>query len=197
MKEKEEKDKNDVVKTDVDKLSSIKKQITTIIQNLTNESDRACVIIAAARAETLLGQILRKYLLPNTTSDDVLLDQDRALGTFSSRINIVYRLGLIDAELARALQILRRIRNSFAHEASIITLNEGSYSDRVREFAGPLIKYQQYESLKATIMSKKKDDSATFCAGAAVIIARLEGLLFYLEPIKAEETYTLIPKGWK
>lgn len=57
---------------------------------------------------------------------------------FSSKINFVYRFGLIDSDLARALHLVRRIRNSFAHEVSGCSLTSGAHSDRVRELARPL-----------------------------------------------------------
>jgi hypothetical protein len=84
-----------------------------------NETDRAAVIVGAAKLDYLLYQILGRYLLPITgTKDDELLEGDSPLSTFSSRINLCHRLGLIDTQFARSLHLVRKIRNTFAHEVS-------------------------------------------------------------------------------
>ena len=47
--------------------------------------------------------------------DDELLDGDNPLTTFSSRIKVCKRLGLLDKTLFDALNTLRNIRNQAAH----------------------------------------------------------------------------------
>jgi hypothetical protein len=82
-------------------------KVAEFVVEYRKESDRACVILCAAKIDYLCGQILAKFLLPNASGQDDLLDTDRAIGTFSARIHALYRLGLIDAEFARALQVRR------------------------------------------------------------------------------------------
>ncbi|MDP3830347.1 MAG: hypothetical protein Q8Q47_03695, partial [Ignavibacteriaceae bacterium] len=82
------------------------------------ESDRAAVILGTAKLDFLLYQILTKYFIPVAGSSDDLLEGDSPLTTFSSKINICYRLGIIDTQFARTLHLIRKIRNSFAHEIS-------------------------------------------------------------------------------
>lgn len=82
---------------------------------------RTIVIVGASKIDDLLSQILCKYLLPKTAKkndQDELLEGDRPLATFSSRIKIIYRLGLIDKSLYDILEIIRNIRNSSAHKLS-------------------------------------------------------------------------------
>ena len=96
------------------------------------ESDRACVILSATLLDTALEALLRARFLPNAVSTDSLLDGSNApLASFSARIDMAYRLGLISAKFARDLHIIRRIRNDFAHNISGCTFEDTSVRDRV------------------------------------------------------------------
>jgi len=79
---------------------------------------RPLIIIGASKVDNLLFQILNVYLLPKRATEkdqDELLEGDKPLGTFSARIKICYRLGLIDEILYLALEQLRALRNQSAH----------------------------------------------------------------------------------
>ena len=65
-------------------------------QEFNAESDRAAVILGASKLDQLLRELLVKKFLPNPTSQDDLFDSDKPIASFSSRINVAYRLGLID-----------------------------------------------------------------------------------------------------
>ncbi len=85
---------------------------------LAERAMRPLIIIGAAKVDNLLFEILNLYLLPKTVKakeQDELLEGDRPLATFSARIKICYRLGLIDETLHRALEQLRTLRNPSAH----------------------------------------------------------------------------------
>jgi hypothetical protein len=101
------------------------------------ETDRAAVILSAAKIDELLRLAIIKRLFPSPTSRDDLLEPEEPLGTLRARIDIAYRLGLIDSAFARALHLIRKIRNDFAHESSGATLSSGAHADRVRELALP------------------------------------------------------------
>jgi hypothetical protein len=79
---------------------------------------RPLVIIGASKVDHLLYDILALFLLPKlskASDQDELLEGDRPLSTFSSRIKMCRRLGLIDESLYLALDRLRILRNLSAH----------------------------------------------------------------------------------
>ena len=81
------------------------------------ESDRASVILAAALLDEALATLLKTHFVPTATADDSLFDGTGApLSTFSARIEMTYRAGIVDAAMARNLHLIRRIRNDFAHK---------------------------------------------------------------------------------
>lgn len=88
---------------------------------LAERAVRPLFIVAAAKVDSLLLDILRAYLFPqiaNSKSPDELLDGDAPLSTFSARIKMSRRLGLIDETLYLALERLRHLRNLCAHSIS-------------------------------------------------------------------------------
>ncbi|WP_146127430.1 hypothetical protein [Burkholderia cenocepacia] len=101
--------------------------------SLYEESERACVILGAAKIDSDLEVLLRQVLHPCAGGQDNLFESDRALGTFSAKISLAHRMGLISPEFERALQILRRVRNSFAHQVEDASLSVGGHKDRIAE----------------------------------------------------------------
>jgi len=112
-------------------------ELMSFIAEFSEEEDRAAVILGAARLDILLGQMLKAVLRPHPGKEDDLLDENSPLGTFSARIKMAHRLHLIDDAFARSLNLVRRIRNDFAHETTAMTLNSGGHRDRVRELVRP------------------------------------------------------------
>jgi hypothetical protein len=79
------------------------------------------VIIGASKVDNLLLEILSLHLLPKRAKkrdQDELLEGDRPLATFSARIKMCYRLGLIGESLYLSIETLRALRNASAHPRS-------------------------------------------------------------------------------
>ena len=77
---------------------------------------RPLFIVGASRIDDLLLEILRTYHLPKLSAgknEDELLEGEKC--TFSTRIKMCRRLGLIDQTLYQTLERLRAIRNKCAH----------------------------------------------------------------------------------
>lgn len=85
---------------------------------LGERAPRPLIIVGASKVDDLLLQVLSQHLLPKKAKpkdQDELLEGDRPLATFSARIKLTYRLGLIDETCYTALEQLRTLRNSSAH----------------------------------------------------------------------------------
>lgn len=88
---------------------------------LAERSARPLVIVGASKVDDLLFEVLRSFLLPkiaNARDRDELLEGDRPLATFSARIKVCRRLGLIDETLYTTLDRLRDLRNLSAHSVA-------------------------------------------------------------------------------
>jgi DNA-binding MltR family transcriptional regulator len=79
------------------------------------ESTRAKVVLSVCYLDELLHQLVAMVLKP-VGSDDPLLDGSQApLGSFSAKIELVYRMGIISEDTHSSLHLVRKIRNRFAH----------------------------------------------------------------------------------
>lgn len=79
---------------------------------LHDESDRGAALIAAALLDAQLERLFRARL---KCHQDRLLGFDGALATFSTRIKVARGLEWIDGEVEKDLDVIRNIRNRFAH----------------------------------------------------------------------------------
>lgn len=133
---------------DKEVIVSVMKSITDFINEMKEENDRAVVIVGAANIDTLLRRLIERSLLPPVNGKkDELLNGDSPLSTFSSKINLCYRLALIDKELCQTLHILRKIRNDFAHQIKGCSLDLPPHFDQVKE----LVKHLKDEPLLETL----------------------------------------------
>jgi len=158
-----------------------------------NESDRAAVVLGGAQLDLLLYQLLDAFLLPVTSGKDELLEGDSPLATFSARINVSYRLGLIDEDLARALHLVRRIRNSFAHEISSASLAAGTHRDRVRELVLPFVGNWALRNMLDLCFDGQETPGAQFRACIAVMSLRLDGAIERVVRVSRERAESLCP----
>lgn len=89
--------------------------------SLIDESDRGCVLLSVSYLEDALGKYVLSYLKGNKTFKKKMLNYN--LSNFSSRINFAYSIGLINEKLMNDLNIIRNIRNEFAHSFEPIDFN--------------------------------------------------------------------------
>lgn len=99
-----------------------------------SSSDRSCVIVAAAYIDELLGYLFRRFMSsPSSEKEDKeLFSGYGPLSSFSSKILLSYRLGLISNYEYKTLQCIRKIRNLFAHDITKDSLLE--FKDRLMPF---------------------------------------------------------------
>lgn len=108
-------------------------RLTAYVQELFEENDRAVVVVGGSILDELLVELLGKVLRPSSSKQDALLGLDRPLGSFSARIEIAWRLGLLDEHTVRGLTIVRRIRNGMAHTVPARSLAVGRERDQTRD----------------------------------------------------------------
>lgn len=168
----------------------------TFVEEFRDESDRAAVILGAAKLDMLLLQILDRRLLPSLSSADELLDGDSPLATFSARINACYRLGLITPEFAKSLHLVRRIRNGFAHEISGVSLASGAHADRLKSLVLPFLPLGFFDAFRREFFGEKTDAPTNFRTCLALMAGRLEARLNATEQIPKDEAWNVIVKAW-
>ncbi|MES2836898.1 MAG: hypothetical protein V4667_05205 [Bacteroidota bacterium] len=98
------------------------------------ESDRAAVILTASLLDEALTSLIRSFLVPCSSAKDTIFEEvNSPLANFSSKIDMANRLGLISNKLTRDIHLIRKIRNSFAHDVFGCDFENGSVKGRVLE----------------------------------------------------------------
>ena len=109
---------------------------------LTNETDRGCALISASFLDYRLEKLIRSYLINDEKILDNMFSYSGALGTFSSRIDMAYLLGLIGKKVNRDLHIIRKIRNEFGHNPEPISFETQSVQNRCLELYNNYFNYK-------------------------------------------------------
>lgn len=101
-----------------------------LLEEFYKETDRAAIILTTSLFENALGTLIKIYLAPTGAKNDVLCDGPTApLSEFSSKIQLAQRLGLISQKFANDLNIIRKIRNEFAHNVHGSNLDSGKIKE--------------------------------------------------------------------
>lgn len=99
------------------------------LEEFRGESDRAAAVLGAAYLNGCLKQQIANFLIDDSKRIGEILEGPLApLGHFAARISASYCMGLISEDEYHDLQIIRTIRNEFAHK-----LHGLSFSDALVE----------------------------------------------------------------
>ena len=101
--------------------------------SLTKETDRGCALYAAAYLDRALSDLLFLSLVENKNVEKDLFEGTAPLATFSSRIKLAYYLGKISPSMRRDLDLIRKIRNDFAHSAENLSFENEKIANRCKE----------------------------------------------------------------
>jgi DNA-binding MltR family transcriptional regulator len=101
---------------------------------LDTETDRSISIVAGALIDEALKETLKARLIPAVKKDRCVLNGGNSpIGSFSSRIDLCYQLGLISGVMQRDLHIVRKLRNDFAHNPFDLSFESESVKNRIKE----------------------------------------------------------------
>ena len=105
----------------------------TIALQMLEERGRGAVLVGVAHVDAALEHLLQAVMTPATAKGDGLFLPERPLGSIGARVALASRLGLIDGQVERALNVLRTLRNDFAHSAESASLGDAAHSSRLTE----------------------------------------------------------------
>jgi len=128
-------------------------------------SDKASAINVQGYAEDFLRELLEKHMVKDTAVGD-LFDGFGPLATFAARIKVAFALGLIDAQMEKDLNYIRKIRNEFAHSKEPISFDKSP----VRELRKQLSTANEYED-------KDMDSRWKYMKTAVAVVSRLYNLV--------------------
>jgi len=104
--------------------------IDEFFKEIRGQSDRAAAVIGASVLDELLRAVLTDFFVYDKKRLSALLGNSGPLGTFSSRIDVSFCLGLISKQELDDLHIIRGIRNDFAHKLIKTSFDEAPIKDK-------------------------------------------------------------------
>jgi DNA-binding MltR family transcriptional regulator len=98
-------------------LSKREAESKELTAGLFGESDRAAALIGATMLENALRELLESGMRHNLTNEEkrAIFVGEGFLSRFSSKIKLAYALNLITPQLRFDVDLVREIRNAFAH----------------------------------------------------------------------------------
>jgi Mannitol repressor len=145
------------------------REVNSFRRALTSESDRGCALFAAAYLDVSLSNLLYVSLVENKSIEQDLFRGTAPLANFSSRIQMAYYLGLISKACRRDLNIVRSIRNDFAHDLEVSSFQTQSIRDRSRHLS-----FSYYQ--------KDADPRSHFTAAVMGVLAQIHAATLTVTP---------------
>ena len=99
-------------------------RLHTFLNAPKGSTDRGRALVAASLIEEMLDEVLRGLVLDNSATKKLFDDRNAPLSTFSAKASASRALGLISREEFSDIELVRKIRNSFAHSEMCSFENE-------------------------------------------------------------------------
>lgn len=148
-------------------------EIARIIEELRDGSDIAAAITGAAIVEARLEMVLRaKFRTKRPDLVSAIFENRGPLSDFNSKILIAEAFGYITAPMAEELQIIRAVRNAFAHAKQSLSFSHAAVEKKARS------------SVMLTAMEKKLspvpgyDRGLPSTLGAYLLIVKIMLIIF-------------------
>lgn len=104
------------------------------MSELIGSSDRACAIVGGSLLEQALGRALKCYLHKNKKIDEKLFQPSGPLGAFATKIRLGYLIGMYGYTALGDFEIVKDIRNRFAHRWEINSFGDQQIKDWTNNF---------------------------------------------------------------
>ncbi|MEY8211376.1 MAG: MltR family transcriptional regulator [Colwellia sp.] len=110
-------------------------EVKAFRSTLTKESDRGCALFASSYLDKALSDLLYCALAYDKKIERDLFEGNAPLSEFSARIKMAFYLGKISKVEKRDLDLIKKIRNEFAHNANAIDFEEEKIKNQCRELS--------------------------------------------------------------
>ncbi len=102
-----------------------RKDFAAFLAEFQDETDRGAALVGAALIDQKLADTLQAFMVKSKLVDELINGGDAPLGSLSARTKAAFALGLIDSHELHECDIIRKVRNEFAHRAHGISFADG------------------------------------------------------------------------
>jgi len=105
------------------------KYFSEFLKEFQGETDRGAALVGAALIDDRLERLLKSHFISCKQANELLCSSTAPLGSFSARTKVAYCLGLITELEHNECNLIRRIRNEFAHKVHGLTFKDNKVFD--------------------------------------------------------------------
>jgi hypothetical protein len=121
-----------------------------VAKSLSEESDRACVILVASWVDHLLRmKLAREFSKGNSGARSALFSSNGPFATLSAKLNVAFCADWIHRDVYHDLKVIRKMRNEFAHTIDSHTLQDEPFRSMVARLRVPKRQYYDWGQLRA------------------------------------------------
>jgi hypothetical protein len=121
----------------------------SFFKELGRESERATAILAAAWIDDLLRRRLTQlFSSGNKEARAQIFAPSGPFATFSAKIDAAFCIGWLDADVHHDLHVIRKVRNSFAHQVHGLSMESPQIRCLTESFRVPRRDYYDWGKLK-------------------------------------------------
>jgi len=122
-----------------DDLKASYDELTPLFEEMQNASDRVAAISCAAWVDDSLGAVLSKCFVEMGAdwNNRIFNNATAPLNSLSSKITLGYAMGLFGPLTCADLNIIRSVRNDFAHRAAPISFSEAEIAEKCKKLTSP------------------------------------------------------------
>lgn len=96
-------------------LPDLSDDVARLVEDLQKETDRGAALLAAAFLDDVLDVMLRAVFVGDPEAVNKIIGPGRPLESFGARAHLAYCVGLLGTDIYADINLIREIRNDFAH----------------------------------------------------------------------------------
>lgn len=120
-------------------------KLNRFMSSIGKQDDQAMVLSLATFLEDTLGRLLVAYFRSCKATTELVEGFNAPLGTFGSRIKAVYAFGLVTDEQFKDMEILRKVRNHFAHNWEGVSFERNDIQALIGQLSGYTVDHKPIE----------------------------------------------------
>ena len=96
-------------------LPALTSDVSRLVEDFEKETDRGVALLGAAFLDDVLDVMLQAAFVDDSEAVNKILGPGRPLESFGARAHLAYCIGLLGPDIYADINLLREIRNDFAH----------------------------------------------------------------------------------
>lgn len=120
---------------DLDDEGSLR-NLNRFLRLVRGQDDHSMVLSLATFIEDTLGRLLLAYFRDCKATRELISGFNAPIGTLSSRIKAVYAFGLATEDQFKDMEILRKVRNRYAHNWEGVSLEQNDIRAMIGQLSG-------------------------------------------------------------